>query len=90
MTYRKPVTVSAKELTDLRAKGSSVVLYKGMELEGEIGEIILASNDQSQFGSFDFHLSGESKRKFKHEKIPSNFSPMEIDGIKEKPKQPKK
>ena len=82
MSYRAPLTVKAEELNQMRNRGLVMIKYADMELEGTIGEIILAGNDAREFGSFDFHLTDECKQKYPDVEIPTNFSAFEIEGIK--------
>jgi hypothetical protein len=84
MIYRDPLTVDATEITFMKQKGIVVILFKDMELEGTIGEIIFADNDPTQFAHFDLELTPECKEEYEGQEIPPNFTALEIKGIRSK------
>lgn len=82
MSFRIPLTVKAKELVEMQKKGIVVIKWREIDIEGNVENIMLASNDPSEFGSFDFYLTPETLNKHTDLDPMYNFTAFEIEGIK--------
>lgn len=78
--YRSSLSVKPDELNKM-SKGKVFIKVGEKILEGTIDEILLASNDSSQFFSFNFKPTEETKKNYPDYEIPTNFAAGEFDGI---------